>query len=414
VIYSESTSGNSNESKNLAHYMCGLLSSTGHAIVNMIAMQPEGEETSQAAPHLNSGRRLCYLPPGSRGKPIEVPGSDVTYGHWSLIEECDLLVITVNTYDTKRCCSKLSNMAPLQKNMAIFSLQRGVRNSTWVKDELSAKENVTVIEAAIGFAVVLDPKYSAFTPTIRHPAIVFERLTKDMINVADGPLSLLEHMNVTVHFRKNLTPIQWGTLVHENLYALNILTKGSLGDTLAKREWRLILALMTRESYRILSSAARGGGWKPELLLVSSFLTPWMVEMILALPTPLFSLLFYLFGLLPESNRLMSPGQLDLTEGRRSMTKWHTAELLETAKRNKYSCDVLEMVVQKIRSLEEGGVGGQQTYNSTADHTTEIIAVIAAQVRKTGHATVRELMFWLSRVAAGVSILVLVVFLLAY
>jgi len=43
----------------------------------------------------------------------------------------------------------------------------------------------------------------------------------------------------------------WGVLVYENLHALNILTKGSLLDTLSDRECRLVLALMVRESYKV-------------------------------------------------------------------------------------------------------------------------------------------------------------------
>jgi hypothetical protein len=44
----------------------------------------------------------------------------------------------------------------------------------------------------------------------------------------------------------------WGVLMYEHLHVLNILTKGSLRDTLANREWRLVLALMVRESYKVL------------------------------------------------------------------------------------------------------------------------------------------------------------------
>lgn len=43
----------------------------------------------------------------------------------------------------------------------------------------------------------------------------------------------------------------WGVLLYENLHVLNILTKGSLRDTLAHREWRLVLALMVRETYKV-------------------------------------------------------------------------------------------------------------------------------------------------------------------
>ena len=47
------------------------------------------------------------------------------------------------------------------------------------------------------------------------------------------------------------TAQSWGVLVYENLHVLNVLTKGTLSDTLANREWRLVLALMVRESYKV-------------------------------------------------------------------------------------------------------------------------------------------------------------------
>jgi hypothetical protein len=40
----------------------------------------------------------------------------------------------------------------------------------------------------------------------------------------------------------------------------------------------------------VLDVAARGGKWKPDLLLIHSSLTPWMLEMALALPNALFFL----------------------------------------------------------------------------------------------------------------------------
>lgn len=63
----------------------------------------------------------------------------------------------------------------------------------------------TVIEGVVGFAVVLDPKYCAAVATTSQPSILFERLTKEAVKVADGPLRLLEAIDVDVHFRKILT-----------------------------------------------------------------------------------------------------------------------------------------------------------------------------------------------------------------
>lgn len=62
-----------------------------------------------------------------------------------------------------------------------------------------------MIEGAVGFAVVPDAKSSAVVATMPRPAILFERLSKEAVKVADGPLRLLERMDVDVSFRKTLT-----------------------------------------------------------------------------------------------------------------------------------------------------------------------------------------------------------------
>jgi len=68
-----------------------------------------------------------------------------------------------------------------------------------------SSSTTAVIEGAVGFGVVLDPKYSAYVSTVPHPAISFERLTKEQVKIADIPLQLLETMKIDIYFRKFLT-----------------------------------------------------------------------------------------------------------------------------------------------------------------------------------------------------------------
>lgn len=63
----------------------------------------------------------------------------------------------------------------------------------------------TVLETAVGFAVVLDPRNSALVSTIKSPSIIYQRLTKEEVEIADGPLRLLETMSLVTYFRKNVT-----------------------------------------------------------------------------------------------------------------------------------------------------------------------------------------------------------------
>ena len=66
-------------------------------------------------------------------------------------------------------------------------------------------KGLTTIEAVVGFSVVLDPKYSAYISTVRDPGLMFCRLSKEEVKVADGPLRLLETMDLNISFRKVLT-----------------------------------------------------------------------------------------------------------------------------------------------------------------------------------------------------------------
>lgn len=67
IIYSDEQR-QSSESRNLAHYLCGLLSTSGYAQIVMIPFSSEGPIADL------SSRRISYIPP-KQSKPIEVPVS---------------------------------------------------------------------------------------------------------------------------------------------------------------------------------------------------------------------------------------------------------------------------------------------------------------------------------------------------
>jgi len=442
IIFSQ-TSRFSAESVNLAEYFCGLLTETGYADVYMIGYE-------QGGPGEVASRRIKYIPHGQT-KPKEVPAADVTFAHFSALQDCHVLLVAVNSNDTKGCCEKLCELFPKAqaKGISVFSLQRGVRNSSIVKDELE-NNGFTVMECVVGFAAVVDPKFGAVQATVGSPALLLERITKEALKTADGPTRLLEQMQVDCFFRKTLTPCSWGVLVYENLYVLNILSKGTLMHTLSKREWRLILALMIRESYKILDKAARGGKWKPDLLLINANVTPWRLELLLVLPDLLFWPACWALGLLPPA-ALMSPGQLDLAQGRKSMLDWHFAEMVMAGDRHRYEAPVCCTVLRHLRAVEkslfpdlapaiDGDAGvedpvwegvfaaaGAQSYNS-ADQMALLVRTLqqgledddGAKLGKgaggdrsllRNHPSVGELWFWVSRVLAAISSLLLVAFL---
>jgi hypothetical protein len=191
-------------------------------------------------------------------------------------------------------------------------------------------------------------------------------------------------------------------------------------------------------------------------LLVNENVTPWRLEVLLVLPDPLFWSAFWFLGLLPPA-ALMSPGQLDLAQGRKSMLDWHFAEMVQAGDRHRYEAPVCCTVLRHLRQVEKslfpdlaplvelGALGagagvveadpvwegvfaaaGAQSYNS-ADQMALLVRTLeqglevddGAKLGKGGgdrsllrnHPSVDEVWFWVSRVLAVVSSLLLVAFL---
>jgi len=72
IIYSENHR-DSSESKNMAHYLCGLLSASGYAQIFMLPYNAQGPVSD-----LSSNRRILYIPPNGT-KPAEVPVGSFIY-----------------------------------------------------------------------------------------------------------------------------------------------------------------------------------------------------------------------------------------------------------------------------------------------------------------------------------------------
>eukprot|EP00597_Dinobryon_sp_UTEXLB2267_P014094 CAMPEP_0170122602 /NCGR_PEP_ID=MMETSP0020_2-20130122/16830_1 /TAXON_ID=98059 /ORGANISM="Dinobryon sp., Strain UTEXLB2267" /LENGTH=201 /DNA_ID=CAMNT_0010353677 /DNA_START=132 /DNA_END=734 /DNA_ORIENTATION=- len=200
-----------------------------------------------------------------------------------------------------------------------------------------------------------------------------------------------------------------------------MVTGGTLSYTLSKRSWRLILALMIRESIVTLLKASRGGTWHPDLMLVSSWLTPWILEMLLVFPTPLCQLLVYFaLGSLAkkQADGMGSPGLQDLAEGRKTMADWHLAEIVETGRR--YGCEtsVLQLVLDAVRRLEVSTSqstpskpsASNQSHDATIDKMEKDFSSLLS-LRRNSHATVAEATFWFMRGLLILSIAALVLFL---
>ena len=56
------------------------------------------------------------------------------YDNWSCIQQCHLVIVTVNSVDTEACAEMLIQTMEEKMKVPIFSLQRGVKNSATLKD----------------------------------------------------------------------------------------------------------------------------------------------------------------------------------------------------------------------------------------------------------------------------------------
>jgi ketopantoate reductase len=350
IIYSDGSKA-SNESKYLAQYLCGQLASTGYTNMHMISLSPDG------MPQQLGNERISYHGVNSSSKRIEIPVSDVTYGHFDVLATCHVIIVCVNSEDTKSCRTKLATVLDQKRqqkdmNITIFSLQRGVKNGDAIKSSFTQRKDIAVVGGMVGFACVPNPKTKSIMPTVNGPCITLERIDKEIENIVIGPCNLIESMlDVEVYYRKVLSSYTWGVLVWENIHCVNMLTGGSIYSTLENKEARLIIASMISESVLSLKRAARGGKWKPDFLVYSQYLSASTLEKILCLPTSLCMTLLWCFGVLPHKD-IQSPMLIDYLEGRVTCNKTQLGEIVDTGKRYSTPTPVCCAVNQLINEMD--------------------------------------------------------------
>lgn len=432
LVFSEGTE-NSGESKNLALYLCGLLAKAGYSNLFLIGLDAATGGPTMTLP---PSKRILFSAVGadmsSKKNIVEIPAADVTPAYLDKLQTSKVVIVTVNSNDMPALKRQLVDMLDPKRQgtpgkITIFSIQRGVRNADVIKGAFTGRKDVAVVEGVVGFAVVVHPKTGALCPTTQHPTIIFERLSKEIEDIADGPLRLMENTDLQSHFDKTLTPYSWGVMLWECLFAINVLTGGTIRDTLLSDAQnaalsRQVLAAMVRECRLALKAAARNGPWQPQFRLLSSVLTPWLWEMLLSLPWPLsgknlVTFCCWLTGVLPPQG-IISPGQLDLAEGRKTMCECHLGELMATGSRHSIDMPVCSAVMAKITAMEAGVkafVPGAGQGNSAVllDLHAELVGKLGVG-GKVASKSRAEARFWLLRLLALLSLVPLVWFLLIH
>jgi hypothetical protein len=154
IIYSDGESISS-ESKNLAYYLSGSLVSTGYTTVNLVGLQKGGNPCDLQKQHraLSKGA-ISFLPPDKSSVssvktiPVSINDSSSTMSsssrqvesqllltHWNELQNCHVIIVTVNSNDTEACCLKLAETLPDSVySVVVISLQRGMKNGVILKD----------------------------------------------------------------------------------------------------------------------------------------------------------------------------------------------------------------------------------------------------------------------------------------
>lgn len=399
ILYSDDNE-DSQESYFVARYIGALLVLTGYAEIRLVGLTDYSQD-------LRTISRIKILHPLS-GKSVDAPASDIGVGKFSTLFDCDVIIVTVNPKDSDLCGRKLSNLFTKKSKIVVFCLQRGVKYGEELSKQLSLNKSITILEGIVGFAVVPHPKTGVLSSTVCSPGVTLYRLTKEVALIAEGPLNLLEHTNLTFLYTKTLTVHAWGVLMYESIYALNAVTGGTMRGLLDNWRWRVILSCMIREQIKALNAAARGGAWKPNLSLVApSIMTPKLLEMLLLLPSfvlfPLMAVLQFRVPALP------SPILVDLNNGRRTSVHGQLEEFLSTGMRHKVAMPICEAVLHQIRALETTGVGSKLGHSTSP----QMMASIEALVFRTSPSGFTELRVWMLRFLTAVSVLLLLLFLLS-
>lgn len=129
IVYSESSQSNdSKESENHAFYLSSCLINTGYASLFMVPSTKDGSLLEI----LPNQRKLSFCPPGQT-KVIELPISDLQFSHWSILESSHIIIVTSHCCDNEIVSRKIIEATQTRKEVLIFSMQRGVRAATKLK-----------------------------------------------------------------------------------------------------------------------------------------------------------------------------------------------------------------------------------------------------------------------------------------
>ena len=155
-----------------------------------------------------------------------------------------------------------------------------------------------------------------------------------------------------------------------------------------------------------MQKASQKNGWNPDFLLISTLVTPWMWEMILLLPNPLYYFVVWIFQFSPPKN-LLSPIQQDLLENRTTSVGWSLGEFVAIGDRFKYPTPICSAIYSKIKKIENE----KNSINNEIDNFKDIEAIVDRLRQSKSIQSFDEFRYWLIRLVALLTLIPIILFL---
>ena len=219
--------------------------------------------------------------------------------------------------------------------------------------------------------VLVPTVYGPFFAASSSISIGLERITKDDLRIADKPLRLLEVLpGIHYYYRRTLTPLAWAVLLYEYVYVINMISGGTLDDTMRNSQCRYLFAHLLSEARCLLLVASKGGAWKADFSLnITTYATSWLstilrinsiwiLEVLLSLPDFLFNnllLRLWYFNIRSSSSHtaVISPGHYDWYHQRSSNIISNIEEVMSYQDRYQCSMPVSQVVFHICKEMNE-------------------------------------------------------------
>jgi hypothetical protein len=183
---------------------------------------------------------------------------------------------------------------------------------------------------------------------------------------------------------------------HSSVYSYDTIAK-----CLARSDIRLIFATMLREGSQVLTLSAGEGKWRPDLRALSTQLTLWRLEMLLALPSPLWYLLCFFLRF--PSTPLPSPDTVDRLNLKEPSGISQIEELLNSSIKQKKELKILSHIHSKLTDQPHHHAAGSS--NGVLKELKELMGTSQS---------VAEAMYWLVRSLGVISVLLVFYFLVLH